>query len=200
MISFKKFPFFFLFFILFFSACSYTFYNPFTGDPFPSGPAESPGPSPETTNEPTPEPAPGGLNDTPETAEPVILEGGAAQLTSDSTDASPSLTLSGDGGCCISSSAPGNDLFYSLFLDDGDTIEIYLTPESDWDPLLYMFTNASDPEESCVAGVDDGMSEDPESLIYTVPTGEGGTYIIAVDCYFSLLTPGGPFTMEIIVY
>jgi hypothetical protein len=186
-------------------SCDNAFYNPFIKDTYKGDqddtgtPEPTAGGTPEPTAEVTAEPTPGGSNETPETAEPITLIGGTANVNADNTEASNAVSLSGDGGCCVSNSTGGNDLFYSIGLTAGETITIIVTPISDWDPAIYLFTDSADPEGSCVAGTDEEMNGIPETIIYTVPLGGDGTYIIGVDSFFTLSMGKGPFDMDIVV-
>jgi hypothetical protein len=187
-----------------FHSCNNALYNPFIKDTYRGDreDTETPGPTGEPTSGPTSgptsEPTPGGSNETPEAAEPITLVGGTAMVSSDSSDVSQAVDLSMDS--CVGGSTGGNDLFYSIDLAEGDTITIAVTPTSEWDPAIYLFTDSADPEGSCVAGADDKMSGDAETIMYTVPAGAEGTYIIGIDCFFSIATCGGPFDMDIEVY
>ncbi|MBN1700006.1 MAG: hypothetical protein JW881_21025 [Spirochaetales bacterium] len=178
-------------------SCNDIFYNPFTENTY-KGEDEvpTPGPTDVPTAAPTSEPTPAGSNETPENAEPVELVAGSAQVAADNTDANQAVTMTPDS--CVGWTTEGSDLFYSIALTGGETITIIITPDG-WDPALYLFTDALNPEGSCVAGAEDEGVDGQETIVYPVPVGEDGTYIIGVDSYFPDLLGDGPFTLDISV-
>ncbi len=101
------------------------------------------------------------------------------------------------GSTTCAGSSPGPDMFYSLDLSEGDTVD--LTLNCDFDSLLYLFTDCGDPDGSCVAGDDVWVFFGPvsgERVTYTVGAGEGGTFYVGVDGYSS----GGNCTLDVLAW
>lgn len=85
---------------------------------------------------------------------------------------------------CTSRDTEGNDLIYEVEASAGETIDVSAAESSQsfsQDPGLYiMKENCLDEQSACVAGSDSRFGGS-ESLSYTVPSGEGGTYYVVYD-------------------
>ena len=120
-------------------------------------------------------PAPPG-NDTCAQAGPISLDAnGEASFSWNMSSATNSITYSG----CNSYPSDGPDTFFSVDLSDGDTIEVEMASDT-FSESLYLFSDCADVKASCRAGAESG---DPRRVVFTVPTGEGGTYIIGADSH-----------------
>jgi hypothetical protein len=131
-------------------------------------------------------PAP--ANDDCANAEAVTLSGGSASISGDSRSATDSVT---EGVCDRYISDSGPEVFYSLTLNAGDTVEITLDG-TDFNEALYLFTDCADVAGSTVAFANE---DSPEVINYEVPAGAGGTHYIGVDA----CGQGGDFTLDIVV-
>ena len=127
-------------------------------------------------------------NDACASAEAVTLSGGSANITGDSRTATDSVT---EGICDGYIFDSGPEVFYSLTLNAGDTVEITLDG-TDFNEALYLFTDCADITGSTVAF---SNQSSPEVIEYQVPAGGGGTHYIGVDA----CGQGGDFTLDIVV-
>lgn len=127
-------------------------------------------------------------NDACASAEAVSLTGGSANITGDSRTATDSVT---EGVCDGYIFDSGPEVFYSLTLNAGDTVEITLDG-TDFNEALYLFTDCADVVGSTVAFAN-GAS--PEVINYEVPAGAGGTHYIGVDA----CGQGGDYILDIVV-
>jgi hypothetical protein len=73
--------------------------------------------------------------------------------------------------------ARGPERFYQVTLSEGDVFHASVT--ADWIPRTYLLSSCNDLDQSWVAF--DDPYEPARELTYTVPPGEGGSYILAVD-------------------
>lgn len=135
-------------------------------------------------------------NDTCGHAVPMTLVSGAASESGDSADAThtdPGISSSG----CTGWESRGPDLYYSVDLIGGSTYTVTVTPDANWDPMLYAFTDCADMEGTCEAGSDSSLTGGAEAITLapTVDT----TYYIAVDSYYgpSSSSSGGTFTLDV---
>jgi len=126
-------------------------------------------------------------NDLCADAEPVALSGGTAHIEGSNLTATDQVSEL----ACTGGQSPGPEVFYSLALAGGDTVEIVMDSD-EIGAALYLFTSCADIEGSCVAGSDSGT---PERIEFQVPAGAGGTYIIGADAN----TRGGSFTLDVTV-
>jgi hypothetical protein len=127
-------------------------------------------------------------NDSCANAEAVTLSGGSASISGDSRTATDSVT---EGVCDGNIFDSGPEVFYSLTLNAGDTVEITLDG-TDFNEALYLFTDCADVVGSTVAFSNEAS---PEVIEYEVPAGAGGTHYIGVDA----CGQGGDFTLDIVV-
>jgi hypothetical protein len=100
-------------------------------------------------------------------------------------------TLSSSG--CTGYSSPGPDLFYAVSMPASSTFTVTLTPDSDFDPMLYLFTDCAAPEATCVAGSDIFGSSAVETLIVIPATDT--LLLIGVDSF--LASEVGAFTLTV---
>jgi len=127
-------------------------------------------------------------NDACEDAEPVVLDGqGLAEVVSSAKSATDSVQ---EGVCDGYLFDTGPEVFYSIDLQGGETIE--LSMDSERNASLYLFTDCNDVAETTVAASNEG---NPEQLTYEVPADGGDTYLIGADFCGS----GGDFTLSITV-
>jgi hypothetical protein len=127
-------------------------------------------------------------NDACANAGAVSLLGGSASISGDSRSATDTVT---EGVCDGYIFDSGPEVFYSLSLNAGDTIDITLDG-LDFNEALYLFTDCADVTTSTVAS---SNQSSPEQIIYEVPAGAGGTHYIGVDACGA----GGSFTLDIVV-
>ena len=116
---------------------------------------------------------------------------GTAKVSGDTSKATDSVKLTSSG--CTTYSSPGPDVFYKVTLTGGQSYTVTLTPESAFDSMLYVFTDCSKPEASCVGGHDNLGSGNAETV--KVSPKVTGTYLIGVDSYSS--TEYGKFTLTV---
>jgi hypothetical protein len=128
----------------------------------------------------------------------MTLVSGAASESGDSSNATHSTPGILSGGCTTYSS-DGSDLFYSVDLIGGSTYTITLTPDANWDPMLYAFTDCADQDGTCLTdmGADSGGKGDAE-VITLAPTVDT-TYYLGVDSFWgpSDTDGSGTFTLDV---
>jgi len=83
----------------------------------------------------------------------------------------------GDDENCVGFAMPGQDVVYSIDMEEGTLVDIWL--ENTHDGALYLITDCSDPVGSCVAGMDGYFTGNPENLIYTAE--ETTRYYLVID-------------------
>jgi hypothetical protein len=127
-------------------------------------------------------------NDTCTAAEAITLSGGSASISGDSRSATDTVTKKVCTGYIFDA---GPEVFYSLTLNAGDTVDITLDG-IDFNESLYLFTDCNDVAGTIVASSNESS---PEEITYEVPAGAGGTYYIGVDACGG----GGSFTLDIVV-
>ncbi|MFW5740727.1 MAG: hypothetical protein ACOC1F_10230, partial [Myxococcota bacterium] len=120
-------------------------------------------------------PAPPG-NDTCAQAGPIALDAnGEASFSWNMSAATNTVTYSG----CNDYASGGPDSFFSVDLNDGDTIEVEMASDT-FSEAMYLFTDCTAVKATCRAGAESG---NPRRMVYTVPAGQGGTYIIGADSH-----------------
>ena len=122
---------------------------------------------------------------------PLTFSGKTATASGDTSTFSSSVALTSSS--CTTYSSPGNDAFYSVTLTGGKAYKVTLTPASTFDSMLYVFTNCSNVESSCVGGHDNIGSGNVESVKVNPSTTT--TYFIGVDSYSS--SQKGKFTIKV---
>ena len=121
----------------------------------------------------------------------LTLTTGRASVTGITTKASASLTLS--KATCAKYSTPGRDLFYAVYMVQGQTYKITLTPDAKFDSQLYVFTSCSSAQSSCVGFSDELGKSKVETVVVTA---QGtGHYYVAVDSYDA--KEAGSFTLKV---
>jgi hypothetical protein len=119
-------------------------------------------------------PPPG--NDTCTHAGPIALDAsGKASFSWNMSSATNTITYSG----CTDYASDGPDTFFSVNLKDGETVEVEMTTDT-FSASLYLFTDCSDVRTTCRGASEYGK---PRRVVYTVPPGGGGKYIIAADSH-----------------
>jgi hypothetical protein len=96
----------------------------------------------------------------------------------------------GTGGCSSGYPEGGNDATYVVDLQVGDVVDMTYT-QLNLDAAFYLVTDCSNVPGSCVAGADDTVTGQPETIHYVVPA--TGTYYLILDSY---TTGGGPWTLD----
>ena len=99
---------------------------------------------------------------------------------------------------CIDYATAGPEAVYSFYANDGDTIDLTLTPTTDWDPALYVISDCYDPVNSCVGGADAGLNGDPEVASLTFNCA-GYYYIMADSWYSSGSSSAGDFDLDVMI-
>jgi len=99
-----------------------------------------------------------------------------------------------DGYCGTSWAAAAPDAAYVITLNDGDTLDVTMTPLEGQDPILYVVSDCSDTMTYCVVGADNGLGGDPEMISYTFEC--GGVYYIIADGWS---TAEGDFQLDVVV-
>ena len=83
------------------------------------------------------------------------------------------------GDSCTGYGAVGPEAVYKIYLEEGELFSACITPSAGFiDLSLYLITDCSDPQGSCVAGDDSG---NPECISYTAEA--AGWYYMMVDTY-----------------
>jgi len=101
-----------------------------------------------------------------------------------------------NGAYCIPWSTPGPDLTYQITIGDASHVDISVTPDSSWDPAIYLVSDCEEIAMTCVGGADVGFEGDPESLSLDVDC--GGTYFLIIDSYYpSGSTSCGSFQLDV---
>ncbi len=97
------------------------------------------------------------------------------------TLAGKAATLDPGSTGCTGYTAAGPDVAYSISLTAGQTLSLYAL-QTTADVAVYVLSGTTcNAATSCVAGADDGLTSDPETLTFTAPT--AGTYYVIVDAY-----------------
>ncbi len=99
---------------------------------------------------------------------------------------------------CIDYATAGPEAVYSFYANDGDTLDLTLTPTTSWDPALYVIRDCYDPEGTCVGGADAGLIGDPETATLTFNCG-GYYYIMADSYYASGASSAGDFDLDVAI-
>lgn len=110
--------------------------------------------------------------------------GSAIQATGDSCTGTS--VYSPAGTTCTGYPANAEELVYRLIVNDGDTINVTMTPTggNGQDSSLYLVSTCMDFDAtSCLAGADATVGGAPESVSYTNSTGAAVTVYIVVDAY-----------------
>lgn len=132
-------------------------------------------------------------NNTCATAEALTMTAGKATSTGDTAKATNAVTISSSG--CTGWTSNGFDLFYRITLTAGTTYTVTLTPDSSFDPMLYVFTDCSKPESTCQTGWGlDTVGSGTAEVVTVTPT-TTGTFYIGVDSYSA--SEYGTFTIEV---
>jgi hypothetical protein len=95
-------------------------------------------------------------------------------------------------GSCTGYSSSGGDVVYVMDLLAGDMVTAVYQNEAD--ATLYLITDCSDPQNSCVIGADDTLTGGVETFDYTVVA--DGTYYLICSTY-SASTPGGLYDLTV---
>jgi hypothetical protein len=137
-----------------------------------------------------PPPPPG--NDTCATATPIprcapFVDSGSTELANN--DYTPSQEITGG---CTGYYAQGGDVVYRLDLLGCESLHIEYVNAAD--ASIYIVTDCSDPEGTCVAGADDTFTGQTEVLDFT--TTQPGTYYLICDT-FSAFTAGGAYQLTV---
>ncbi len=96
-------------------------------------------------------------------------------------------------GGCTYFAQEGPDVVYHLNLEVSLVIQVTMIPESDYDCGLYVVTDCTNISGSCVAGSDQGLSGDPETIVFVAEA--NNDYFIICDSYSSL--ENGSFTLNV---
>ena len=123
-------------------------------------------------------------------------------------DVSAGGTFSGSNECaandydvlsdCIEYATGGADVVYAITVNDGDTVDLVLTPLSTWDPALYVVSDCGDAAGTCLGGADAGLNGDPEYATLTFAC--AGTYYIMADSWYGTPTYGeGDFDLDVVI-
>jgi hypothetical protein len=99
---------------------------------------------------------------------------------------------------CIDYATSGPEAVYSIYVNDGDTLDLTLTPTTDWDPALYVISDCYDPVNSCIGGADAGFTGDPEVATLTFDCA-GYYYIMADSFYSSGSLSEGDFDLDVVI-
>jgi hypothetical protein len=97
---------------------------------------------------------------------------------------------------CTDYPAAGEELIYSLIVPDGETIQVTMTPGTDntQDSSLYLLSDCLDfTRETCLAGIDETLDAEAETVSYTNDTGDALTVYLYADAY----TGCGEITLDI---
>ena len=94
------------------------------------------------------------------------------------------------GASCTGFSAAGPDGVYCISMLAGDVVNIDYT--SAGDGSLYIITDCDDPVGSCVAGADDTLGGELESIVGFVAPVDGDYYVITDN-----FGAGGPYTIVV---
>jgi len=87
---------------------------------------------------------------------------------------------------CTGYPAGGEELIYSLVVPDGETIDVTMTPDTEnaQDSALYLLAECLDfSRETCLAGVDETLGGEAETLSYTNDSGDVQTVYVYADAY-----------------
>lgn len=82
------------------------------------------------------------------------------------------------GQSCTGYFLDGNDVFYSIALEQGESIKVTVEPEPDYDVAVYV-RQGCEAGAACLAGADAALRGGKEEFSFTAP--QTGTYLIVVD-------------------
>lgn len=82
------------------------------------------------------------------------------------------------GQSCTGYLLDGHDVFYSIELEEGETITVKVEPSPDYDVAVYI-RESCESGAACLAGADEALKGGEEVLPFTAPA--DGTYLIVVD-------------------
>jgi hypothetical protein len=99
---------------------------------------------------------------------------------------------------CIDYPTSGPEAVYKITVNDGDTVDLTLTPTTAWDPAIYVVSACWDPDNTCRGGADAGLAGEPEFATLTFNCG-GVFYIIADSYYESGDLAAGDFDLDVAV-
>ena len=135
-------------------------------------------------------PAP--ANDTCETADLIPFSHGTVTVSGDSTAACNDYDVA---GACTGYDSDGRDVVYRLHLTERTRVCVTMTPDSTFDPVLYLVADCAAPGD-CLAGSDNIGYGVAESLCALVdPEAGGQDFFIVADAYGAYL--GGEFELEV---
>jgi hypothetical protein len=139
---------------------------------------------------PPPPPPPGEF---PHTAE--VLSG-PGTISGSTTNYANDLNLP---SLCTGTRTAGRDHFYQILVPAGKELVATVTPIGSWDVAIYLIraSEASNPNPTCLAGVDQADVGLPEGVNYLNNTASDELIIIGVDAYS--LSHFGNFTLETIL-
>lgn len=100
-------------------------------------------------------------NDTPNQAE--VLASCNAVADGTTVAAGSAFAVS----ACITPDALGGDAFYRLEIPYSYQLVVDVEADGAFDPALVLFTDPSDPEGSCLAGIDEAFAGERETLLFT---------------------------------
>lgn len=110
-------------------------------------------------------------------AAPMVGNGTVTSIDMDKL--SNDITMSNSS--CTGDRSPGNDATFKINANPGQTILVNAESQGRGDnPMIYI-SKTCQAGNSCVAGSDAKPDGQPESLRYTVPAGQGGTYYVHFD-------------------
>jgi hypothetical protein len=99
---------------------------------------------------------------------------------------------------CVPYQPLGGEVFYRITVPYSYQLNVQVMPDTPFDPSVYLFTDPSRPEASCVAGSDVGFFDEPELLAYVMdedPHERPVTLYIAVDSWSAY--SAGDFTLAL---
>ncbi len=91
----------------------------------------------------------------------------------------------GSNSSCMQYSEDGAEIVYKITLPANTTVQISMTPSSDYDVALYVITSCGDvtAENSCVAGADEALEGGEETLTITNNSSQEQVYYVVADTY-----------------
>lgn len=117
------------------------------------------------------------------------IECGAIALSGSTQFATNDYSPSATTGGCTGYPAVGKDVVYILNVAGGDSLDVSYTSVADGS--IYLITDCANPTTTCVAGADDTVAGQAETLGFTFPA--SGVYYLVLDNYGT--GAGGSFTL-----
>lgn len=128
-------------------------------------------------------------------ASAITVSCGTGTITGLTLDGASADYTMPSGTSCTGFDADGPDIVFTITPMSDSNITVAMTNVNGFDATLYVITDCMDPENTCVAGNDTGLSNEGEQLTFLGVTGI--TYYVITDAYTDAPDPGTSFDFAI---